>query len=237
MAPKVAMRRPGAAPGRGGVRAKARPKAKAGVVPMRRSVPAPGGRRRVRGGDARGWKDGVVMQLSEVPSDEMTPGLHLVLMDASYYRSKCNVSGKVKSIEAARPIGTCFWCWPEPPTRTCWRWALRSPTKRSKCIFASEAAEKTKWGTSWFTLRKGVWCRTWLWRRSGSWTWNRWRDREATTSLHSWENGRKGPMHPRRRTRRKWTHPALQRGAVEKRRRSPRRRRQKRWRKGRKRTM
>lgn len=101
MAPKVAMRRPGAAPGRGGVRAKARPKAKAGVVPMRRSVPAPGGRRRVRGGDARGWKDGVVMQLSEVPLDEMTPGLHLVLMDASYYRSKCNVSGKVKSIEAA----------------------------------------------------------------------------------------------------------------------------------------
>lgn len=42
------------------------------------------------------------MQLSEVPLDEMTPGLHLVLMDASYYRSKCNVSGKVKSIEAAR---------------------------------------------------------------------------------------------------------------------------------------
>ena len=94
MAPKVAMRRPGAAPGRGGVRAK-------GVVRMRRSVPAPGGRRRARGGDASGWKDGVVMQLSEVPLDEMTPGLHLVLMDASYYRSKCNVSGKVKSIEAA----------------------------------------------------------------------------------------------------------------------------------------
>eukprot|EP00434_Breviolum_minutum_P029884 symbB.v1.2.026425.t1/scaffold2637.1/size74321/1 len=58
-------------------------------------------RRRARGGDASGWKDGVVMQLSEVPLDEMTPGLHLVLMDASYYRSKCNVSGKVKSIEAA----------------------------------------------------------------------------------------------------------------------------------------
>lgn len=103
MAPKVALRRPGAAPGRRRPGAKAVAKAKAGVAPMRRSVPAPGRRRPDRRRGDRGWKDGVVMPLADVALDEMTSGLHLVLLDASYFRNKCNVAGKVKSIEALGP--------------------------------------------------------------------------------------------------------------------------------------
>ncbi len=104
MAPKIALRRPGVGPRGGGARAKALPKAKAGVVPRRRpALVAPGAKRAARGGAVRGWKDGVVMQLADVPLDEMTTGLHLVLMDASYFKTKCNVAGRVRSIEAVGP--------------------------------------------------------------------------------------------------------------------------------------
>ena len=40
------------------------------------------------------------MRVEDIKLDELEKDLHLVLMDASYYRTKCNVAGKVKSIEA-----------------------------------------------------------------------------------------------------------------------------------------
>ena len=84
-----------------GAVAKAHPKVKARARPVRRAGRGAPVRRRpaVRGGDV-GWKDGVVMKVEDIKLDELEKDLHLVLMDASYYRTKCNVAGKVKSIEA-----------------------------------------------------------------------------------------------------------------------------------------
>ena len=99
MAPKALLRRPAA----GGARpvAKAHPKGKAGARPVpRRTLGAPGMRRPALRREAKSLKDGGVVSLEEVKLDELSKDLHLVLEEASYFKTACKAAGRVRSIEA-----------------------------------------------------------------------------------------------------------------------------------------
>ena len=99
MAPKALLRRPAA----GGARpvAKAHPKGKAGARPVpRRALGAPGMRRPALRREAKSLKDGGVVSLEEVKLDELRKDLHLVLEEASYFKTACKAAGRVRSIEA-----------------------------------------------------------------------------------------------------------------------------------------
>ena len=99
MAPKALLRRPAA----GGARpvAKAHPKGKAGARPVpRRALGAPGMRRPALRREAKSLKDGGVVSLEEVKLDELSKDLHLVLEEASYFKTACKAAGRVRSIEA-----------------------------------------------------------------------------------------------------------------------------------------
>ena len=99
MAPKALLRRPAA----GGARpvAKGHPKGKAGARPVpRRTLGAPGMRRPALRREAKSLKDGGVVSLEEVKLDELSKDLHLVLEEASYFKTACKAAGRVRSIEA-----------------------------------------------------------------------------------------------------------------------------------------
>ena len=99
MAPKALLRRPAA----GGARpvAKAHPKGKAGARPVpRMALGAPGMRRPALRREAKSLKDGGVVSLEEVKLDELRKDLHLVLEEASYFKTACKAAGRVRSIEA-----------------------------------------------------------------------------------------------------------------------------------------